>query len=132
VIFMTLEDETGVANAIVWPKVFEKYRSVAMGARLVKIRGRLQSQSGVIHVVADHLEDLTSTLGILQREAKRFGGIQRADEVLHPTADHREKKLVIQMERAAREKAITNAAAADGRSEATETASVMPRGRNFH
>ncbi|MGO8655301.1 OB-fold nucleic acid binding domain-containing protein, partial [Rhizobium ruizarguesonis] len=46
VIFMTLEDETGVANAIVWSKMFDKYRSVVMGARLVKIRGRLQSQSG--------------------------------------------------------------------------------------
>jgi error-prone DNA polymerase len=132
VIFMTLEDETGVANAIVWPKVFEKYRSVAMGARLVKIRGRLQSQSGVIHVVADHIEDLTSSLGILQREAKRFGGVPQADEVLHPTADHREKKLAIEIERDAREKAISRAAVTNSRSEAVETASVMPRGRNFH
>jgi DNA polymerase III alpha subunit len=132
VIFMTLEDETGVANAIVWKKVFDEYRSVVMGARLVKIRGRLQSQSGVIHVVVDHIEDLTSALGILQREARRFAADQRADEALHPTADHREKKLALLIERIAREKAISKAAATDGRSEATETARVMPRGRNFH
>jgi DNA polymerase III alpha subunit len=132
VIFMTLEDETGVANAIVWKKVFDEYRSVVMGARLVKIRGRLQSQSGVIHVVVDHIEDLTSALGILQREARRFAADQRADEALHPTADHREKKFALLIERIGREKAISKAAATDGRSEAAETARVMPRGRNFH
>ncbi|MGO8528617.1 OB-fold nucleic acid binding domain-containing protein, partial [Rhizobium ruizarguesonis] len=66
VIFMTMEDETGVANAIVWSKMFEKYRSVVMGARLVKIRGRLQSQSGVINTVVEHIEDMTPALGILQ------------------------------------------------------------------
>src|SRR5690606_40810713 len=63
VIFMTLEDETGVANAIVWKKVFDTYRSVVMTARLVKIHGRLQSQSGVIHTVVEHIEDMTPMLG---------------------------------------------------------------------
>src|SRR6185312_2119196 len=59
VIFATLEDETGIANAIIWTRVFEAYRPVVMGARFVAITGKLQSQAGVIHVVADHLEDLT-------------------------------------------------------------------------
>jgi len=62
VIFMTLEDETGIANVIVWPKVFEIYRPVVLGARLVGVSGRLQSESGVVHLIADHLEDLTSYL----------------------------------------------------------------------
>ncbi|WFU01751.1 error-prone DNA polymerase [Rhizobium sp. CB3171] len=129
VIFMTLEDETGVSNAIVWPKMFEKYRAIVMGARLVKIRGRLQSESGVIHVVVDYIEDMTSALGILQREASRFGVSDRADEALRPTMDHRQKKRLTETSASVREAAEI---AADGRSNAAETASVMPRGRNFH
>jgi len=129
VIFMTLEDETGVANAIVWSKMFDKYRSVVMGARLVKIRGRLQSQSGVIHTVVEHIEDMTPALGILQREARRFGVCERADEVLRPGVDQRQKKLVNVQERAELEKRMV----ATGRhAGAAETAEVMPRGRNFH
>jgi DNA polymerase-3 subunit alpha/error-prone DNA polymerase len=129
VIFMTIEDETGVANAIVWNKVFEKYRSIVMGARLVKIRGKLQSQSGVIHTVVDHIEDMTPALGILQREARRFGVSARADEALCPTADHRQKKLADAVENAALEKRV---AAANRRADIAETRSVMPKGRNFH
>jgi error-prone DNA polymerase len=129
VIFMTLEDETGVSNAIVWKKVFEKYRAVVMGARLVKIRGRLQSQSGVIHVVVDHIEDMTAMLGILQREARRFGVSARSDEVLNPVMDHRDSKLVKNEKRA---RDTLRIAAADGRKEGSETAQVMPKGRNFH
>lgn len=125
VVFMTLEDETGVSNAIVWPKIFEKYRSIAMGARLVKIHGRLQSANGVIHVVADHLEDLTPALGILQREARRFGASERADEALRPTADHRQKKLALQLERLAREKAVKRDV--PDLADVSGTASVMPR-----
>ena len=134
VIFMTLEDETGVANAIVWPKMFEKYRSVVMGARLVKIFGRLQSQSGVIHTVVEHIEDMTPLLGILQREARRFGVSERSDEVLRPTQDHRQQKKADAL---ARDELVRKIG--DGRSperardgDLAETASVMPRGRNFH
>jgi len=134
VIFMTLEDETGVANAIVWPKMFEKYRSVVMGARLVKIFGRLQSQSGVIHTVVEHIEDMTPLLGILQREARRFGVSERSDEVLRPTQDHRQQKKADAL---ARDELVRRIG--DGRSperakggDLAETASVMPRGRNFH
>ena len=94
VIFMTIEDETGVANAIVWPKVFEKYRPVIMGARLVKIRGRLQRESEVIHVVVEYIEDMTPMLGLLRKEERRFGANDRADEVLRPTADARDKKEI--------------------------------------
>ena len=44
VIFMTLEDETGIANVIVWPKVFERFRALVLGARLVRVTGRLQNE----------------------------------------------------------------------------------------
>ncbi|MBB3660522.1 DNA-directed DNA polymerase III PolC [Rhizobium sp. BK650] len=134
VIFMTLEDETGVANAIVWKKIFEKYRAVVMGARLVKIYGKLQSQSGVIHTVVEHIDDVTPLLGILQREAKRFGVSERSDEVLRPPQDHRQQK---QVDASAKDGLVRKIA--DGRStgrardgDIAETASVMPRGRNFH
>ena len=53
VIFMTLEDETGIANTIVWPSVFETFRPVVLGARLVSVTGTLQNEPGVIHVVAE-------------------------------------------------------------------------------
>ena len=98
-----------------------------MGARLVKIRGRLQSESGVIHVVVDHIEDMTAALGILQREARRFGISDRADEVLRPTMDHREKRKSVFLAPSS-----DAGAAAEGRSHGAETAKVMPRGRNFH
>ena len=57
VIFMTLEDETGVANVVVWPKAFETYRKVVMGSRLILVHGRIQSYDGVLHVISDRLED---------------------------------------------------------------------------
>ncbi|MGO4437261.1 error-prone DNA polymerase [Rhizobium sp. RAF56] len=128
VIFMTLEDETGVANAIIWKKAFEQYRSIVMGARLVKIFGQLQSESGVIHVIARHIEDMTPALGLLQGEARRFGANERADEALRPTMDHRQKKQVQAAERLARNRQATET----GQSQAAEAANVMPRGRNFH
>ena len=62
VIFMTLEDETGVANTIVWPKVFEHHRAIVLGARFVVLTGKLQSQDGVVHVVAEKIEDRTDML----------------------------------------------------------------------
>ncbi len=62
VIFMTLEDETGIANIIVWPKVFEKYRRIVLGARMISVEGFLQKEESVIHVVAQQLADLTPDL----------------------------------------------------------------------
>ncbi|WP_455269606.1 error-prone DNA polymerase [Rhizobium herbae] len=129
VIFMTLEDETGVANAIVWTKTFDRYRSIVMGARLVKIRGKLQCEGGVIHVVADHIEDMTPMLGLLQREVRRFGACERADEVLRPAADHRQKRRSSGMEGFSRDMQTGDST---HRSDSAETAAVMPKGRNFH
>jgi error-prone DNA polymerase len=64
VIFMTIEDETGVANIVVWPSVFDRYRQIVLGSRLVGVFGRMQrDDSGqVIHVVAERMEDLTRHL----------------------------------------------------------------------
>jgi DNA polymerase III alpha subunit len=66
VIFATLEDETGVANIIVWPDTFERFRAELMGATLLLCRGRLQREGTVIHVIAERLWDLSNRLGELR------------------------------------------------------------------
>jgi error-prone DNA polymerase len=90
VVFMTIEDESAVANVIVWPKVFARLRPVVLGARYVAVHGRVQSESGVIHVVADQLEDLTVLLARLAEHGADIDSLSRADEVRRPIEDHRE------------------------------------------
>ncbi|MEZ5788615.1 MAG: OB-fold nucleic acid binding domain-containing protein [Xanthobacteraceae bacterium] len=89
VIFMTIEDETGVANIIVWPQVFETFRPVVLGARLVGVSGRLQNESGVIHVVANRLDDLTPLLTRLASDAGCIDTLVRCDEVRRPIPEGR-------------------------------------------
>ncbi|CAN5439932.1 error-prone DNA polymerase [soil metagenome] len=62
VVFMTIEDETGIANIIVWPKILEANRRVVMSARFLAVRGRLQSAETVVHVVAQEFIDLSPEL----------------------------------------------------------------------
>jgi error-prone DNA polymerase len=76
VVFMTVEDETGVANAVVWQKTLERFRKVVMGARLIIIHGRIQRHEDIIHVVSEKLEDRSDWLELLSEHA--------ADEVLRP------------------------------------------------
>jgi error-prone DNA polymerase len=71
-IFLTLEDETAVANAILWPRVFEAYRPVIMGARMISVTGMLQNEQGVIHVVAEHFEDLSPLLRTLSEDLPKL------------------------------------------------------------
>jgi error-prone DNA polymerase len=80
VIFMTLEDETGIANVIVWPKAFERLRAIVLGARFVAVTGKLQSESGVIHIVAERMDDLTPMLGLLSEAGETISALARADE----------------------------------------------------
>ena len=65
VIFATLEDETGVANVIIWPKVYEQYRRTVLTSRLFGIKGRVQKEGIVVHVIADEVEDLTHELATI-------------------------------------------------------------------
>ena len=65
VIFITLEDEFGVCNVIVWQKMFQKYRRAVVAGRLLRVTGRIQRESGVTHVIADHVEDISSMLDAL-------------------------------------------------------------------
>ncbi len=62
VVFITLEDETGVANLVIWPDTMERYRKVVMGARLIEVRGRVEYDEDVVHVIATSLTDATHCL----------------------------------------------------------------------
>lgn len=83
VCFITLEDETGVANLVIWPKLFEHYRPVIMSARLLVVHGRMQTDGRVIHVVADRLENRTDRLDRLSTERVPQTTV-RGDHPTHP------------------------------------------------
>ena len=101
VIFITLEDETGIANLVVWPKTFERFRRVVMAARLIRVTGKLQREGIVTHVIADHLEDMTHRLRALAgpdfrpsdsrrtANAAYENNLARADEVKSPIPESR-------------------------------------------
>jgi len=92
-IFLTIEDETGVANIIVWPDQFETYRRIVMGGSLVAVQGRLQREGIVMHIVAEHLIDLSAELGQLDQDSRLDVPHARADEILRPGEDQRELKI---------------------------------------
>ncbi|MDR9427168.1 MAG: error-prone DNA polymerase [Salibaculum sp.] len=83
VCFITLEDETGTANLVVWPKVLARYRKVVMQARLLVVHGYVQRDVDIIHVVAQHLEDRTDALQRLAPDGLT-PQLSRADEVTRP------------------------------------------------
>jgi error-prone DNA polymerase len=127
-IFMTLEDETAIANTIVWPRKFEQYRPVVMGARLISVTGVLQNEKNVIHVVADHFEDLTPLLRRLNEDVSGVQPLSRTgmartenpDRFRHP----RSGDSFVRMTK--NKPALEQLAAID------RTSKVMPKGRNFH
>ena len=85
VVFMTIEDESGVANVVVWPKTLERYRKVIMAARLIYVRGRIQRHEDIIHIVSNRLEDRSDWLGELSEWAGDMPApIANADEVRRP------------------------------------------------
>ena len=62
VMFMTIEDETDVANVIVWPSLYEKQRRLILSSGMMAVRGRYQKERGVTHLIAEHLIDLSDLL----------------------------------------------------------------------
>ena len=130
VIFMTLEDETGVANIIVWPKIFERLRAIVLGARFVAVTGKLQSQQGVIHIVAERMNDLTSMLGLLSEAGQTISALAHADEVRRPQMTMAQKR---QGNRFAQTPRLDDPRATPPSSpiEAPDVAGAMPAGRNF-
>jgi len=103
VIFVTLEDETGIANVVVWSRVFDRYRRTLLSARMLSIRGQLQREGRVIHVIAKDMTDLTPYL--LDLAAGREPGL----------AEGHDPQTRRQIESARR-----------------EAYAALPSGRNFH
>ncbi len=102
VLFVTLEDETGIANVIVWPALFEKQRRLILSASTLAVRGRVQRASGVIHVIADELLDLSADLRRVSERDDASPGppperwpTGRGDEARHGgSPDARDRKTV--------------------------------------
>jgi len=96
VIFATLEDETGIANVVVWPQVFERHRRIVLGAALLGVAGRVQREGLVVHLVAEQLFDLSERLRELEaghggdKAADFERALARADEVKRPGRDQRD------------------------------------------
>ena len=124
-IFLTLEDETGIANIIVWPKVFEALRPVVIGGRFIAVTGRLQRQGEVIHVVAEKAEDLTRLLSRISEVGSDVPGAvlsvpARADEIRRPVPERRPKRVDEAQPRLF-----------EDLPEAASLRHVLPKGRNF-
>ena len=116
VIFATLEDETGIVNIIIWPKVFERFRGEVLGARFLGVSGVMQREGDVIHVVARRLFNLTAKLSSLSdNHGEMDDGLSRADEFKRPVVeDLRKGDFRRRMERA------------------KHMDEILPGGRNFH
>ena len=84
VMFITREDGTGIANLVVWPQVFEKFRLVVMSASMIAVRGRIQREGEVVRLVAHRLVDLSARLPIVGSRDGSFPLSRgRGDQVTH-------------------------------------------------
>ncbi|MDE0781384.1 MAG: error-prone DNA polymerase, partial [Alphaproteobacteria bacterium] len=101
IIFLTLEDETGVANIIIWPGTFKRFRKVILSSRLVLITGKLQREGIVTHLIAEKIIDLSDRLDALEDGSEidppwartdeiKYGGTPdpRQPRTLHPRNNH--------------------------------------------
>jgi len=93
VLFMTLEDETGAANIVVWQKLFDRFRKEIIQSKLFMVAGELQIEGEVIHIVAKHCFNLNSLLGgltVANEENLPVSTLARGDERTAPGPDSRE------------------------------------------
>ena len=103
---MTIEDETGIANLVIWPSLLERFRKIIMGARLVWIDGIIQrSDEGIIHIVIETISDRSFDLLALSDE-QLPPSFARADEVKRPVPE--------------------------GRARHPRNVSILPQSRDFH
>ncbi len=87
VVFITIEDESGIANIVVWKRMVERYRATVMGARILAVEGRVQRADNVTHIVADRLIDRTGDLELLSEDHQGdplSNALARADHVRSP------------------------------------------------
>jgi len=72
VMFITIEDETGVANLVIWPSLYEQQRRTILTAGMLAVRGRIQREGEVVHLVAHKLTDLSDELAAIGRKEEEF------------------------------------------------------------
>ena len=133
VIFMTIEDESGVANIVVWPKIFERMRAAVIGARLVSVTGRVQNESGVIHVIAERVEDWSAMLSDLSEAGPGLVALAPADEGKRDPGEP-SPRGGLSLDRQLRLDGLLAPAgqAAASREGSERARRAMPKGRNFH
>jgi error-prone DNA polymerase len=117
VIFATLEDETWISNIVVWPKIFEQFRPQILGGRLIAVEGPVQSESGVIHVIAERVHDYTPLLAKLSAHGAEI-------DPSGPTDEPRRGGEGDARQRHPRNVRINL--------DVKKAVDVMPKGRNFH
>jgi error-prone DNA polymerase len=84
VMFITIEDETGVANLVIWPSLYERQRRIILAAGMFAVQGRIQREGDVVHLVAQHLTDLSAELaGVGERDDRFPLPHGRGDEFHH-------------------------------------------------
>jgi error-prone DNA polymerase len=107
--FITLEDETGPGNLVVFQRLFDKYRKEIIQAKLLMVEGKVQREGEVIHVIVQRCFNVSALLqGLVgPRETMELGPRSRADETTEPAGVSKDKQAVIQ-------------------------GSIFPKGRNFH
>jgi error-prone DNA polymerase len=94
VMFITIEDETGVANLVIWPSLYEKQRQVILVANMLGVEGRVQREGQVVHIVVDRLIDLSDRLASISDQQEPFKLPHgRGDEFHHGSGDvdHRDR-----------------------------------------
>ena len=78
VVFLTLEDETGSANIIVWRKVYERFRQAVIAGRLLQVTGRIQRDGAVMHIIAENIQDMSFELSTLGEKSES----RKAEDIL--------------------------------------------------
>jgi error-prone DNA polymerase len=71
-VFLTLEDETGFVNAVIWPRLFEKQRAEILGATVLAVDGVLETDGAVHHLIADRVHDFSFLAGGLSSKSRDF------------------------------------------------------------
>jgi error-prone DNA polymerase len=71
-VFLTLEDETGCVNAVIWPRLFEKQRAEILGSQLLAIDGVMETDGDVHHLIADRVHDFSDLAGSLRSKSRDF------------------------------------------------------------
>jgi error-prone DNA polymerase len=127
-IFLTLEDEGGIANVIIWARKFERFRPVVMGSKLIRVTGKLQCESGVIHIVAESMENLTGWLTDLSEKAAGLDPYGPTDEVKRGIDVDRR---TMQMNRGRLTTVDLPRLVGNDLDKVRDVAGVMPKGRNF-